>query len=138
MRCVPTRSRWTRYPPQSREGMGKSMKIRHPLLVQALGSAGAALVRQLGRTLKYHFRYEDPRVAPEVARQTGQRYIYAFFHEVRLFPAYYWAWPEMHILISHHRHGEPITRVVGRPGSSVARGSSTRGARRGLRVLCLR
>ena len=45
------------------------MKIQHPLLVRAVGTAGAVLVRQLGRTLRYHFRYQDPAVAPEVARR---------------------------------------------------------------------
>src|SRR3981081_4258642 len=108
------------------------MKIRHPLLVQADGSAGAALGKQRGRTLKYHFRYQDPRVAPEAARHTGQRYIYAFFHEVMLFPAYYWAWPEMHILISDHRDGELITQVVRRLGFGVVRGSWARGGARGV------
>jgi hypothetical protein len=113
------------------------MKIQHPLLVRAIGVTGAALVRQLGRTLHYHFRYQDPSVAPEIARQTGQRYIYAFFHEVMLFPAYYWPWPEMHILISDHRDGELITQVVARLGFSVVRGSTTRGGTRALREMTL-
>ena len=114
------------------------MKIQHPLLVRAIGVTGAGLVRQLGRTLHYHFRYQDPSVAPEVARQTGQRYIYAFFHEVMLFPAYYWPWPEMHILISDHRDGELITQVIRRLGFSVIRGSTTRGGTRALREMTLR
>ena len=106
------------------------MKIEHPLLVRAIGSTGAALVRQLGRTITYHFRYKDPSVDPQVARQTGQRFIYAFFHEVMLFPAYYWNWPEMHILISEHRDGELITQVISRLGFTVVRGSTTRGGAR--------
>ena len=44
-----------------------------------------------------------------------------------LFPAYYWAWPEMQILISDHRDGELITQVVRRLGFGVVRGSTTRG-----------
>ena len=96
-------------------------------MIKAVGATAAALVWQLGRTLNYHFRYKDPVVDPEVARATGQRYIYAFFHEVTLFPAYYWNWPEMHILISEHRDGELITQVVKRLGFSVVRGSTTRG-----------
>ena len=36
------------------------MKIQHPLLVRAIGATGAAVVRQLGRTIRYHFRYQDP------------------------------------------------------------------------------
>src|SRR6516162_6472186 len=111
------------------------MKIQHPLLVRALGVTGAALVRQLGRTLHYHFRYQDPSVAPEIARQTGQRFIYAFFHEVMLFPAYYWPWPEMQILISEHRDGELIAQVISRLGFTVVRGSTTRGGARALRQM---
>jgi lysophospholipid acyltransferase (LPLAT)-like uncharacterized protein len=114
------------------------MKIEHPLLLRAIGSTGAALVRQLGRSLTYHFRYNDPAVDPEVARETGERYIYAFFHEVMLFPAYYWNWPEMHILISEHRDGELITQVISRLGFTVVRGSTTRGGVRALREMSLR
>jgi lysophospholipid acyltransferase (LPLAT)-like uncharacterized protein len=114
------------------------MKIRHPLLIQAIGHAGSFLVRRLGGTLDFHFRYADPAVDPEVARRLGRRYIYAFFHEVMLFPAYYWNWPEMHILISDHRDGEMITQVVRRLGFGVVRGSTTRGGARALREMSLR
>src|SRR5271166_3940959 len=111
------------------------MKIQHPFLVRAIGASGAWLVRHLGSTLDYHFRFQDPAVNPEVARRSGQRYIYAFFHEVMLFPADYWAWPTMHILISDHRDGELITQVVRRLGFGVVRGSTTRGGARALREM---
>ena len=52
-----------------------------------------------------------------------------------LFPAYYWAWPEMQILISDHRDGELITQVVKRLGFGVVRGSTTRGGARALREM---
>ena len=55
-----------------------------------------------------------------------------------LFPAYYWPWPEMHILISDHRDGELITQVIRRLGFSVVRGSTTRGGTRALREMTLR
>ena len=55
-----------------------------------------------------------------------------------LFPAYYWPWPEMHILISDHRDGELITQVVARLGFSVIRGSTTRGGTRALREMTTR
>ena len=123
-----------------RQGQGRQtgMKIQHPILYGRSGQPGPPWCWQLGRTLKYHFRYKDPVVDPEVARTTGQRYIYAFFHEVTLFPAYYWNWPEMHILISEHRDGELITQVVKRLGFSVVRGSTTRGGARALREMSLR
>ncbi len=111
------------------------MKIEHPLLVRAVGCTGAWLVRRLGNTIDYHFRYEDSSVNPEVARRLGQRYIYAFFHEVMLFPAHYWAWPEMHIMISDHRDGELITQVIKRLGFGIVRGSTTRGGARVLREM---
>lgn len=114
------------------------MKIKHPLLINAVGHLGAWMVRRLGSTIEYHFRYADPAVNPEVARRLGQRYIYAFFHEVMLFPAHYWPWPEMHILISDHRDGELITQVVKRLGFGVVRGSTTRGGARALREMTLR
>jgi lysophospholipid acyltransferase (LPLAT)-like uncharacterized protein len=114
------------------------LKIQHPLLVNAVGVAGAWLVRRLVGTTRFHFRYADPMANPEVARRTGQRFIYAFYHEVMLFPAYFWAWPEMQILISDHRDGELITQVVRRLGFGVVRGSTTRGGARALREMAYR
>ncbi len=111
------------------------MKIQHPALVRAVGVSGAWLIRRLVGTTKFHFRYADPRVNPEVARRTKERYLYAFYHEVMLFPAYFWAWPEMQILISEHRDGELITQVVKRLGFGVVRGSTTRGGARALREM---
>ena len=111
------------------------MKIRHPLLIKGVGVAGAWSIRRLVGTVKFHFRYADPSVNPEETRRQGQPYIYAFFHEVMLFPAYYWNWPEMHILISDHADGEMITQVVRRLGFGVIRGSTTRGGARAHREL---
>ena len=111
------------------------MKIKNPALIRAVGISGAWLIRRLVGTTEFHFRYADPSVNPEVARRTGKRYLYAFYHEVMLFPAYYWAWPEMQILISDHRDGEMITQVVRRLGFGVVRGSTTRGGARALREM---
>ncbi len=114
------------------------MKIQHPLLIATVGRVGSRLVRALGATWDFHLRFADPAVDPEVARRSGQRYIYAFFHEVMLFPAYYWNWPTMHILISDHRDGEMITQVVKRLGFGVVRGSTTRNGARALREMTTR
>ena len=114
------------------------MKIRHPAIIKAVGAGGARLVRLLGKSQRYHFRYDDPTTAPAVARRLGKRYIYAFFHEVMLFPAHYWSWPEMQILISDHRDGELIAQVVERLGFGVVRGSTTRGGARALREMARR
>lgn len=113
----------------------RRIKLDHPLWFRTVGWAGSRLVRNWVGTLDFHFRYRDPLVNPEVARRLGQPYIYAFFHEVMLFPAYYWAWPSMTILISDHRDGEMITRVVRGLGFNVVRGSTTRGGARALMEL---
>jgi lysophospholipid acyltransferase (LPLAT)-like uncharacterized protein len=115
-----------------------SMKIQHPLLVGAVGVTGSFLVRRVVCTMRFHFRYADPSVNPEVARRTGQRFIYAFFHEISVFPAYFWAWPEMQILVSKHRDGDLSTAMVSRLGFGVVRGSTTRGAARALREMVRR
>lgn len=111
------------------------MKITNPLVVKSIGIAGARLVRRLVGTTRFSFRYEDPLADPAIARRLGLRYIYAFYHEVMLFPAYYWAWPEMQILISDHRDGELITQIVSRLGFGVVRGSTTRGGVRALKEM---
>jgi lysophospholipid acyltransferase (LPLAT)-like uncharacterized protein len=111
------------------------MKIRHPLAIKSVGVAGAWAIRRLVGTTRFHFRYEDPTVEPSKNRYDGQRFIYAFWHEIMLFPAYYWNWPEMHILISDHADGEMITQVVKRLGFSVVRGSTSRNGARALREI---
>lgn len=114
------------------------MRLDHPLWFRFVGFTGSRLVRSLGRSLKYHFRYTDPMVNPEVARRLGQRYVYAFFHEVMLFPSHFWSWPEMQIMISDHRDGELIARIVDKLGFGVIRGSSTRNGARALREMLRR
>ena len=114
------------------------MKIRHPALIRLAGRLGASLVRRLVGSNEFHFRYPDPRVNPEVARRTGDRFVYAFYHEVLLFPAYFWAWPEMQILIGEHADAEIIAQTVTRLGFGVVRGSSSRGGARALREMTRR
>lgn len=114
------------------------MKIRHPALIRTVGIGGAWLVRRLSGSQRFHLRYADPTTDPAVARRLGRRYIYAFFHEVMLFPAHYWSWPEMQILISDHADGEMITQVVQRLGFGVVRGSTTRGGARAVREMTQR
>lgn len=111
------------------------MRLSHPLWFKTVGVLGSSAIRGLVGTLDFHFRYADPSANPEVARRAGARHIYAFFHEVMLFPAHYWSWPSMHILISEHRDGELIARVVRRLGFGVVRGSTTRGGARALREM---
>src|SRR4051794_22412904 len=108
------------------------MKIQHPLFFRISSAAAAWTIRRLLGTTRFHFRYADPSVNPAVARQTGQRFIYSFFHEVWLFPAYYWSWPEMQILVSDSRDGDLSAQIMRRLGFGIIRGSTTRGGARAL------
>ena len=114
------------------------MKLRHPLLLRGESALAAWLVRRVVSTCRFHFRYGDPLVSPEFARRTGERFIYAFYHEVMLFPAYYWAWPEMQILVGEHYDGELSAQVMRRLGFGVVRGSTTRNGARALREMTRR
>jgi len=108
------------------------MKIRNPKVIQGIGVVGSKLIDRWMGTMTYHTRYRDPEINPAIANRSGQRYVYAFFHETLLFPAKYWNWPSMHILISEHADGEIITQIVKRLGIGVVRGSSTRGGVKAL------
>ncbi|MFM7315402.1 MAG: lysophospholipid acyltransferase family protein [bacterium] len=109
-----------------------AVKIRDPRVIKSIGFVGSHLVKHWVGTLRFHLRFREPDASPAIARRFGKRYIYAFFHENMLFPARYWNWPEMNILISEHADGEMITQIVKRLGFGVVRGSSTRGGVRAL------
>jgi lysophospholipid acyltransferase (LPLAT)-like uncharacterized protein len=111
------------------------MKFQHPLFFRAASVSATWTIRRLLGSTRFHFRFADPLVNPAVARRTGQRFIYAFFHEVWLFPAYYWSWPEMQILVSDSRDGDLSAQIMQRLGFGVIRGSTTRGGARALREM---
>ena len=114
------------------------MKIRHPLITSTVGLTGAFLIRRWLSTVRFHFRHADPSVSPEGARQSGQRYIYTFFHEMMLFPAYVWAGPEMQVMISDSGDGDLATRIITNMGIQTVRGSTTRGGFRALKEMTQR
>ncbi len=60
------------------------------------------------------------------------RFIFGFWHEHLLTPAYVCARPDTSVLIGTHADGELIAQVVKRLGMGVIRGSSTRGGANGL------
>src|SRR5689334_1017456 len=102
------------------------MKLRHPWLLKTAGCGIALLLRAWMGTLRYQHHAlgtdaEPPRVPP------GTRYIYAFWHEYLLLPAFRYAFTDATILIGQHADGQLITEVCQRLGLRAARGSSTRG-----------
>jgi hypothetical protein len=93
---------------------------------------GALVVRLLGAT----WRIERVGTAERDSRiRAGERYVFALWHS-RLLPlAFTHRGLDAAVLISQHRDGELIARIIERLGFTAARGSSTRGGEEGLREM---
>lgn len=61
-----------------------------------------------------------------------QRFVFGFWHEHLLTPAYVCARPDTSVMIGTHSDGELIAQVVQKLGMGIVRGSSTRGGANGL------
>jgi len=102
----------------------------HPWWIGPASWLGALLLTLLGLT----WRVERVGTAErEARRQAGERWIFALWH-ARLLPLTFlhrhWG---VGVLISQHRDGELIARIVERLGYATGRGSSTRGGEEGAR-----
>jgi hypothetical protein len=92
--------------------------------------AGAAAIRVLGLTWRIEKRDLD---ATEWRLAAGERCIFAFWH-ARLLPLTYTHRNRaIAVLVSRHRDGELIARIITRLGFATGRGSSTRGGEAGVR-----
>ncbi len=105
------------------------MKIRNPVLIEALALGVSLLIRVWNWTLRYQFEPLSPGLEPRWnAKLIGpNRYIYAFWHENILVPAYRMRNLDIAVLISRHADGQLIARAVEWLGFQTVRGSSTRG-----------
>ena len=102
------------------------------LKLNVLPPIGAVLVWMLGRSLRV--RTEGSEQVDALYRQ-GQHIIIAFWHGQQLMMAPAYRGTGAHILISQHRDGELIHRIVSRFGFRSVRGSTTRGGAAALRQL---
>src|SRR5262245_2288705 len=110
------------------------MKIRHPLLLRWGGFAAGWLVRAWVGTLRYRRLLLHPDVDPWAPGQT-KRFIYSFWHETILLPAYRYARTPTKVLISEHADGELIAQACRHLGLGVVRGSTTRGGVKAVREI---
>jgi len=105
------------------------MRARHPWWLPLAAVCGAALVRVISAT--WRFTVSD---APEytAALARGERFVYAFWHSALLPLAVLHRNEGAAVLVSRHRDGELMTRVLEHLGYVAARGSSTRGGEAGV------
>src|SRR5207248_6380517 len=113
------------------------MKVRQRWLIKALGFAGAWVVRLWVGTLRYRYRPLGPNMDPHQPGFRG-RYIYAFWHENILMPAYQYGRRDIWVLISRHADGQLIAEAVRHLRFRVVAGSTTRGSVEALRQLVRR
>lgn len=114
------------------------MKLQHPLFFHVAGMSATWAINRLVGSSRIHCRFLDPAANPSVAIQSGKRYIYAFYHENWLLPAYIWGAPEIQVLVSTSRDGDLSAQIMRRLGFSVVRGSSNKGGARALREMIRR
>src|SRR3954469_21958402 len=101
------------------------MKLRHPWFIKTAGRGAAWLLRAWMSTLDYrHHALGTDAEPPRVPR--GVRYVYAFWHEYLLLPAFRYAFTDATILIGHHADGQLITEICKHLGLRAARGSTNR------------
>ena len=106
-----------------------------PWWLEPAAAAGALAVRAMGATWRVD---RSGLVAYDAAIARGERCIFAFWH-ARLLPLVYTHRGRgIVVLVSRHRDGELITRIIERLGFETARGSSTRGGEEGLMDLLRR
>lgn len=111
------------------------MKLRHPLLISLTARVMAMLVRIWIGSLRYTYQPLGPSLDPRVRGFRGH-YLYAFWHEYILLPAYLFGPSEnIHVLISRHADGQLIAEVAQRLGFRPVRGSSTRGGAEAVREM---
>ena len=110
-------------------GAGGVSRGRYPWWLEPAATAGALLVRALGATWRVD---ASGLVAFDDAIARGQRCIFAFWH-AQLLPL---VWTHrgrgIVVLVSRHRDGQLITRIIERLGFVTSRGSSTRGGEEGV------
>jgi lysophospholipid acyltransferase (LPLAT)-like uncharacterized protein len=101
------------------------MKIRNRWLIKALGFLAAMVVRMWVGTVRYRYRPLGESMDPHQPHFEG-RYIYAFWHENILLPAYQYGRPDIYVLISEHADGELIAEACRHLRFRLVRGSTTR------------
>src|ERR1043166_2873571 len=85
----------------------RRMKLRHPWLIKATSRGAAWLLRAWMCTLRYQYHPLGTNAEPPQVPD-GTRYIYTFWHEYLLLPAFRYAFTDATVLIGQHADGQLI------------------------------
>lgn len=107
-------------------------RVEQWVKLSVLPPIGAAVIRGLGRSMRMESQGHEQ--VDELYRQ-GRHIILAFWHAQQLMVPIGYRGTRSNVLISQHRDGEIIARVIARFGHGAVRGSSTRGGALALREL---
>jgi lysophospholipid acyltransferase (LPLAT)-like uncharacterized protein len=103
--------------------------FRDNLLLFFVSLIGPIFIFLLGKTLRIKWIGEEN--LDSIRKNQGQ-VIYAFWHGRMLILSYSHRWQRIHVLISQHRDGELIARIIQRLGFVSVRGSTTRGGTKAI------
>lgn len=107
-------------------------EVRKELKTATISGVGGALLNSLLATTRFEVAGAQHYASTWGA---GKPVVFVLWHG-RLLPCtYYHRQQKLATLISQHRDGEYITRIVGRWGFEVVRGSSSRGGAQALRQI---
>jgi lysophospholipid acyltransferase (LPLAT)-like uncharacterized protein len=104
--------------------------MKHKKLFNLVEKLGPSLIKLLMGTLRIKEYNKHNLIS---AKETHGTVIYTFWHNRMLIPAYTHREQLIHVLISQHRDGEYIARVVKQLGFGTIRGSSRRGGMKALK-----
>ncbi len=108
------------------------MSFENWLKLSVAPPLGAAVIRALAASIRMERRGAE--VMDEYYRH-GRSMIFAFWHSRQLMMPVAYRGRQIHVLISRHRDGEIIARIISRFGFRAVRGSTTRGGVPALREL---
>ena len=108
------------------------MTLTNRLKLWLVPPFGYLAIRALGRTLRLRTLHAD-RI--KTFWETGRPVIIAFWHCRQIMMPLCYGGSRLSILISEHRDGELIHRIVRQFGFDTVRGSTTRGGARALRQM---
>src|SRR3972149_12208587 len=112
--------------------MSTTLKFKDRVILSVAPPIAGLVIRALAAPMKLKFLNED-RVRP--FWEKDERFIAAFWHNRLLLMGYSYHGKGIKILISQHKDGELIARVLKRLGFGSVRGSSTRGGAAAMREM---